>query len=257
MQIGDGAVPGGGPAREGPLDRFARSRPDIVLMTPYLVYLLLLGVRDLLPPHFHWLASLLRGVGGLAVVWLFRRHLPPWGRPLWGAAIAVGVLSAAGWYYGQYFFNALGVPHRLPLPFLFSGQPELTDPRDVLGGGSLFRTTALLRIGVAITTVPVVEELFWRAFLLRAMIDWHDFEKIPLGTFTWFSFLGTSLISTLQHPDNWAVSILCWFAFNALMYWKRSILCLVITHAVTNLVLYAWVLIEALRYGNRQAWMFW
>jgi hypothetical protein len=114
-----------------------------------------------------------------------------------------------------------------------------------------------LRILCASTTVAFVEELFWRAFLLRALIDWDDFERVPLGKFTWRSFLLTALISTLEHPANWAVSIPCWFAFNGLMYWKKSVLFLVVTHGLTNLFLYVWVIYQAVGRGNASAWMFW
>jgi len=222
------------------------------------VYLGLLALRDtsFLTYEYRWAASLIRGVGGLWVVWLFRRHLPPWGKAHVLLAAVMGVLIATGWYYGQYFFNWLGLPHRMPLP-IFSGDFELVDPRDSLGTGGLFWSTVVTRIVVASTTVAVVEELFWRAFLLRAFIDWSEFEKKPLGMFTWKSFLLTSLLSTLEHPDNWAVSIPCWFAFNALMYWKKSILFLVFVHGFTNLFLYIWVLVEVLHRGNEQAWMFW
>jgi uncharacterized protein len=124
------------------------------------------------------------------------------------------------------------------------------DPRDALGADRLFWATWSLRLTVACTAVPVVEELFWRAFLLRALIHWHSFDRIPLGRFTWMSFFGTSLISTLQHPDNWAVSILCWMAFNLVFCWTRSVLCLVLLHGVTNLVLYLLVL-------RIDDWSFW
>jgi uncharacterized protein len=107
-----------------------------------------------------------------------------------------------------------------------------------------------LRMTVACTAVPIVEELFWRAFLLRALIDWQNFERIPLGAFTWFSFLGTAAISTLQHPDNWGVSVLCWMAFNGVFYWTRSILCLALLHGFTNLALYLMVL-------RVRDWAFW
>jgi len=241
----------------GWVDRLARDRADIVLIAPMMVYLVLLALRDNVLPYEHrWLASLLRGVGGLWVVWLFRRHLPPWGRSHGLLAAAMGLLVAAGWYYGQYLFNALGVPQRLPLP-VFAGEPELVDPRDTLGAGGLFWLTVVTRIGVASSTVAVVEELFWRAFLLRALISWSNFEKVPLGAFTWWSFLITSLLSTLEHPDNWAVSILCWFAFNALMYWKKSILFLVFVHGFTNLFLYIWVILNTVVWDNQSAWMFW
>lgn len=220
-------------------------------MAPFMVYLLLLGLQDLGPfqVEWRWLAILIRGVGALAVVALFRRHLPPWGRPHWGIAIAAGLVCAAGWVAGQHFFDSLGIPHRLPIP-PFAGTFEVVDPHTRWGDGALWWVTATMRITVACTTVPIVEELFWRAFLLRALINWQDFDRIPLGTFTWWSFLGTSLLSALQHPDNWLVSVFCWFAFNGLFYWTRSILCLVLVHACTNLALYVYVIAA-------RDWMFW
>ncbi|MHC4795757.1 MAG: CAAX prenyl protease-related protein, partial [Planctomycetota bacterium] len=126
---------------------------------------------------------------------------------------------------------------------------EVSDPRVNISTFS-WRAQMVLRITVACTAVPVVEEIFWRGFLLRALINWDRFETIPLGTFTWFSFLATSLLSVLEHPDNWAVSILCWFVYNALMYWKKSILFLIITHGITNLALYIYVIVA-------QDWLFW
>lgn len=244
------------PARR-PLDAFLSQRPDIVLMGPYLVYLALLGLKDVAGPEWVWLFTLVRGAGGLAAVWFVRQHLPPWGPAHLGLAIPAALFAAAGWYYGQYAFDALGAPHRLPLTFLFPGAFELNDPREALGNGALFWTTVVTRIAVASTTVAFVEELFWRAFLLRALIDWHDFEKLPLGAWSLRSFLLTSLLSTIQHPDNWLVSIPCWFFFNALMIWKRSILFMVIVHGLTNLFLYAWVILNVERWDNRSAWMFW
>ena len=240
------------------IDRACEVRPDLPLIAPIFAYLLLLGLRDttILPYESRWLASLLRGIGGLWVVWVFRNYLPPWGKPHILLAAGTAVLIAAGWYYGQYLCDWLGLPHRMPLP-IFGGHYELVDPRDKLGHGDLFWTTVVTRILVASTTVAVVEELFWRGFLLRAFINWSEFEKVPLGTFAWKSFLLTSLISTLEHPDNWVVSIPCWFAFNALMYWKKSLLFLVFVHGFTNLFLYVWVILQAVCWENSSAWMFW
>lgn len=229
------------------LDSIGLQRPDIVLMSPYMVYLLLMTLVSIVPPELEWAAILIRGVGALAVVAMFWRHMPDWGRPWFWLAIPAGIFAAWGWVAGQYWGDSLGLPGRLPG---FPGEKTVVDPHDVLGASDLFRVTAILRIVVACTAVPVVEELFWRAFLLRALIQWDRFDQIPLGRFTWFSFLGTSLLSTLQHPDNWFVSILCWFFFNALFYWTRSVWCLIVVHAVTNLALYDYVV----RNGD---WSFW
>lgn len=229
------------------LDGLLRERPDVALMAPYMAYLLLLGLVTVMPPRLEWVAILARGIGSLLVVWLVRKHLPPWGRPYYLVAIPAGFFAAWLWYHGQYVFDWLGLGGRL---VVYPGEKVVEDPRDLLGAGELFWWTAILRIGVAVTAVPVVEEIFWRAFLLRIFINWQEFEKVPLGKFTWWSFIGTSLLSTLQHPDNWGVSILCWLFFNAMFYWTRSLLCLIIIHGVTNLVLYAYVL-------RVDDWAFW
>lgn len=229
------------------IDRIGRTRPDIVLMAPYMTYLVLLSLVSAFPPEQEWIAILIRGVGSLAVAFIFLPYMPHWGKPLMWIAVPAGIFAAWGWIAGQYLFDEVGLGGRLPG---FPGEKVVEDPRDALGASKLFWVTSILRIIVACTAVPVVEELFWRAFLLRAMIRWDHFEQVPLGRFTWFSFIGTALISTIQHPDNWGVSILCWFFFNALFYWTRSIWCLVIVHAVTNFALYLYVV----RVGD---WSFW
>jgi CAAX prenyl protease-like protein len=221
------------------LDRLGARRPDAVLMAPLMVYVALLGLVSIVPVTWQPVAIAARGVVSLALVWGFRRHLPPLGRPHWWIAIGGGALAAWGWVTGQIAFDQIGLGMRLPL---MPGDKAIADPRDGLGAEELFWATWTLRMLVAVIAVPVVEELFWRGFLLRALIDWENFERIPLGAFTWFSFLGTSLLSTLQHPDNWGVSILCWMFFNVVFYWTRSLLCLMLLHGITNLVLYLIVL---------------
>jgi len=225
--------------------KLGRKQPDLVLMAPFMVYLLLLGLNNRVPQAYMPVAIAIRGIGALIVVWLFRRHFPPIGKAYLGTAIVVGVAVAAGWVAGQHLFNHLGLGTR----WFFLDAKVPHDPREGISDFSWW-SQATLRITVACITVPIVEELFWRAFLLRALIQWDRFEKIPLGTFTWFSFLGTSLLSVAEHPDNWGVSILCWFAYNGLMYWRKSILCLIITHGVTNLALYVYVI-------RAEDWLFW
>lgn len=229
------------------LDHLGMTRPDVPLMAPFMAYLLLLGLTHALPATWQPVTIGLRGVLSLAVVWVFRRHLPPLGRPNWLIAVVGGVLVGWGWIVGQIGSDHFGMPGRLPG---FPGEKAVVDPRDALGADGLFWATWWLRMSVAVIAVPVVEELFWRGFVLRVMIDWHHFERVPLGRFTWFSFIGTALLSTLQHPDNWAVSVACWMIYNAIFYWTRSLLCLMLLHGVTNLALYVMVL----RVGDWSHW---
>ena len=246
----------------GRADRVATERPDVPYMVPFLMFLLLLPLNDALPYAWRPVAIAIRGIVPFWAFWIFRRHYPPLGRPHWITSIVVGVLVAIGWVVGQHFFRGIEIDGRSMggRLFLFAGQPAMDDPRfvpEAIGAVSWW-SQVVLRIVVSFTTVPVVEEIFWRAFLLRALIHWDRFYQVPLGKFTWLSFLGTSLLSMLEHPDNWAVSILCWFVYNGLMYWKKSILCLIITHGVTNLVLYTWVVWGGMTQPNPEYyWLFW
>jgi hypothetical protein len=43
-----------------------------------------------------------------------------------------------------------------------------------------------------------MEELFWRSFLIRYITD-INFEKDPIGTFTWGSFLLTVVLFGAEH----------------------------------------------------------
>lgn len=222
------------------------TRPEIVWMGPFMVYLILLGLNDKVPEEWMAVTIAIRGIGGLAAFWVVRSRLPSLGKPHLLLGIACGILAAAGWVLGQHLFNAVGLGGSW---FGLKPGPDGHDPRTGLTTAA-WASQVVLRITVATITVPVVEELFWRGFMLRTFINWQRFETVPLGTFTWVSFLGTALLSTVQHPANWGVSIFCWMAFNALFYWKRSLLFLMIVHGVTNLVLYLYVII-------RHDWIFW
>ena len=46
----------------------------------------------------------------------------------------------------------------------------------------------IFRLIGAVLVVPIFEELFWRSFLIRWIIN-QDFKKIPIGKFTWLSFI--------------------------------------------------------------------
>jgi hypothetical protein len=229
-----------------------RAEPSAPLVIPYFAYLVLLAANDFVPAGYLPIALAVHTAAGLYIVWLFHRRLPAMGRPYVVAAILAGLLAAFGWVAGQYVLNdvrlgdyALG--DRL---FFYPGERKVVDPHDDHGGGAWFGFYAAMKITRACTVVPIVEELFWRGFVLRLFVSWNRPHQVPFGTFTWLSFLGSSLLSTVQHPDNWAVSIGCWMFFNALFIWRRSFRLLIIAHAVTNLSLYLYVL----RAGD---WQFW
>ncbi len=94
----------------------------------------------------------------------------------------------------------------------------------------------------AVLVVPVMEELFWRSFLVRYICD-TDFEKIPLGHFTWPSFLITVVLFGFEHHLVLAGMVAGIF-YNLLLYRTRSLAQCVLAHGVTNLALALYVLVR-------------
>lgn len=93
--------------------------------------------------------------------------------------------------------------------------------------------------GIA-AVVPVAEELFWRGFLLRWIID-PDWEKVPLGKFTLSSCGIVVLLFTSAHPEWFAAAVYC-LLINGLLYWKRDLWQCVVAHSISNLLLAIYVL---------------
>jgi uncharacterized protein len=57
----------------------------------------------------------------------------------------------------------------------------------LLGSGIAVWSMTAVRLAGASLLVPVMEELFWRSFLIRYVVS-KDFTSIPIGLFTWPSF---------------------------------------------------------------------
>lgn len=106
----------------------------------------------------------------------------------------------------------------------------------------------VIRLLGAVVVVPVMEELFWRSFLLRYIIH-KDFTSIPIGTFTWASFLITAVLFGLEHHLIVA-GVMAGIVYNLLLVHTRSIAQCILSHAVTNLCLGIHVL-------STGQWRFW
>lgn len=100
----------------------------------------------------------------------------------------------------------------------------------------------------AVLVVPIFEELFWRSFLIRWIID-QDFRKVPLGQFTWLSFILVVVFFGLEH-HQWLVGMVAGAIYNGLLYHHKNLWSCIIAHGVTNLALGIYVLMT-------QQWGFW
>ncbi len=97
-----------------------------------------------------------------------------------------------------------------------------------------------LRAIRAVAIVPVVEELFWRGWLMRWLIS-PDFETIPLGTWSASAFWIVALLFASEHGPYWDVGLAAGLLYNWWMVRTRSLGDLVLAHAITNACLSAFV----------------
>ncbi|MBV9442459.1 MAG: CAAX prenyl protease-related protein [Acidobacteriaceae bacterium] len=99
-----------------------------------------------------------------------------------------------------------------------------------------------LRAFRAVAIVPLVEELFWRAWLMRWLISVH-FLKIPLGTWSAGAFWIVAVLFASEHGAYWDTGLAAGVLYNWWMVRTRSLADLMLAHAVTNACLSAYVVI--------------
>lgn len=104
------------------------------------------------------------------------------------------------------------------------------------------------RLAGAAIVIPLAEELFWRSFALR-FLEKSAFKSIPLGQFSWFSFILVSLAFGLEH-HRWLPGIIAGFVYAGLLYRTKNLFSPILSHAVTNLLLGIYVL-------STGRWEFW
>ena len=107
---------------------------------------------------------------------------------------------------------------------------------------------AAFRLFGASIVVPVMEELFWRSFLIRWIIE-PRFHTVPLGTYTIGSFAATVVLFGLEH-ELWLAGMMAGIFYNVLLYRTRRLWPCILAHGLTNLALGIHVLVT----GEWQWW---
>lgn len=98
----------------------------------------------------------------------------------------------------------------------------------------------IIRALGAIVVVPVMEELFWRSYLIR-YIENSDFEKVQIGHFSWASFVVTIVLFGFEHQMILA-GMIAGFFYNMLIYRTKSLMLCILAHSFTNMILTFYVL---------------
>ena len=220
-------------------------RKLIAFILPMAVFLTLLGPGSVLrkPGAGFWLATpeywiypTQTVLCGALILWFWRDYELGIPRKVW-IAFAVGLAVFVIWIAPQQFFG-FG-------PRLTGFDPEVFSARSVG-----YWTTIIFRFLRLVVVVPLVEEIFWRGFLLRYLVN-ERFTTVAVGTFSWLSFAVVTLTFGFSHSAaDWIAATICGGLYNLVAYRTRSLASCVVAHAVTNSLLGLWVM-------QTRQWGFW
>ncbi|MCF6188433.1 MAG: CAAX prenyl protease-related protein [Desulfobulbaceae bacterium] len=138
----------------------------------------------------------------------------------------------------------------VPEGYLFQlDQKTIFDPQGLGESQAAIIGWIGIRLLGASLVVPIMEELFWRSFLMRDLIEPDDFRSVPMGAFTWLSFLGVAIFFGLEH-NRIGAGIVAGLLYGLLLVRQKNLKGVVLAHMVTNLGLGLYVIVTG-------SWWFW
>ncbi|MEI8340738.1 MAG: CAAX prenyl protease-related protein [Verrucomicrobiota bacterium] len=217
-------------------------------IAPFAVFLLLLGLNQgvqslfgggrtfLLVSPQYWIYPLQTVVCGAILVHYWPLYqLKRFAKP--GLTILAGVIALMIWIAPQLFFNAA--------PRCDGFNPSLFQDNY-----PLFIIVVFMRFLRSVVIVPLLEEIFWRGYLLRDLIN-QNFTTVAIGSFSWLSFGVVTAGFCLEHSAaDWPAAALTGVLYNLVIYRTRSLSSCVLAHAVTNFILGLYIM-------NTKQWGFW
>jgi exosortase E/protease (VPEID-CTERM system) len=199
----------------------------VAFLAPIFVILATTSLTGAFAVNVDWLYPV-RVLAGAVVLWVFRRHYANlgWGVSWTAVAIGIGV-----------FFLWIGLHPALPQ----ETSPDLLALGKAWGGLVGVTAWLLMRALGSVVIIPLAEELAFRGYLTRRL-QAADFQEIPLGRFTWFSFLASSILFGALH-SQFLAGTLAGLAYALALYRRGRIGDAVAAHATTNALLTGYVLL--------------
>ncbi len=225
--------------------RPGQTGPELHRILPFAAFILIMALQPLLSGLLapaidpRWLYALRAGAAGalLIALWPHLGELAAVRRPGWRQLALAGVVG--GGVLAAWLLLDGGV-------FIVGQSGPGFDPRHP--DGSLDWALVAVRLAGAALVVPVMEELFWRSWLMRRIqeSDWLMLEPRHVAL---PAVLLSSIVFGLEH-QQWAAGIVAGLAYAWLFIATRNLWVAVVAHAVTNSGLGIVVLLTG-------AWHFW
>jgi uncharacterized protein len=225
------------------MNKVSKKYPAIPFVAPFFVFITLLGLKSSLPidPKWEYPIRVLIVAG---VTLLLSRKLISWPPTSPLASIVVGASVFVIWVSPDMIWPSYR--HHWLFENSLMGTPESSLPEE-LRSDAAFLIFRLFGTGIL---VPIIEELFWRGWLMRYLIN-SDFRKIPLGTYSAVSFWITAILFASEHGPFWEVGLLAGLIYNWWILRARNLADCMLAHAVTNCCLALFVIIR----GQWQYWL--
>jgi len=224
-------------------------RPWLPYVAPMATFLVLTALEDWLPkgtrgPHpTYYPAFYAAKIAAVsAVLWACRstfRDLSP--RPSAGGlalAAGVGAVVTALWVGLDGLYPTFGT----------AGARAAFNPNDLAPAARL--GFLAVRFFGLVLVVPVMEELFWRSFVVRYAIDPDRFREVAIGRLTPLAVAFTVVLFAAEHPAEWLPALLTGGLWAWLLHRTRSVSACFVSHAVANLGLGIYVMATG-------SWKFW
>jgi len=112
--------------------------------------------------------------------------------------------------------------------------------RTVTAQGAIEWPAAIARFAILAAVVPVMEELFWRSFLMR-WIDARDFLTLDARRVSRIALILTSGLFAAEH-SMWVAGLIAGLAFAGLYIKTNNLWAPLVAHSVTNAILGTWIL---------------
>ncbi len=208
-------------------------------VAPFVLFLLLTEPGRYFPSAVPWLYIAKTLIVG-ALIWFWRHQYKyDFSLKLTFAklllSIACGLLVLVLWIVPEGYFFQLEQNH-------------IFNPYALGTSQILFILLTGIRLTGTSLVVPVMEELFWRSFLMRYLIE-PDFRSVAMGSFTWLSFLGVSILFGLEH-NRIVAGVIAGLLYGLLLIWQKNLKMVIVAHGVTNLGLGIYVVLTG-------SWWFW
>jgi uncharacterized protein len=223
-----------------------KQSPAWVRAAPFLVFLALTLVQNNSGQAGRYWCYLAKTIVVAWMLWTFRRPITEMRWRFSWEAIVVGVAVFVIWVGLVPLLEVIGINAswavRKP-----ADSPDW-NPLKFFESALLGWSFVMVRILGSAFVVPPMEEVFYRSLVYRYIAN-PDFQTVPIGKFLWMPFIITSVMFGFGHHE-WLAGILCGFAYQGLVGWKKRLGDAIAAHTITNFLLGVWVI-----YYN--AWHFW